>query len=331
MPTYYALPALVAFDTTNGWSLSSGGAGAGTSKPGVTDTAIIDINSGPPRSIGFNGGQFGVLQATADAAKMTLTGLFAPQGSGTQSLANLASIGTLYINATVTVNGAGTPITGGIQIENGAALTLSGDITAAGGVVLASSAVLNLNSYTLNVDHFVTAASTAYTLGTGTLDLRGPNPWQTASTTFPGTAYTIKISDKSASVKSIPSGKTFANFWNDTGVPGTPTAGGIDFGGMTVTGNYRASPGTVTILSSDVSAGSFTLDGAGVLCTVRASTASIQKAITKTGGGAVDINYCSVKDIAFSGATWRALNSVNGGNVSGITFVPNNSRFLAFF
>lgn len=339
MATYYALPALTVFDTTNGWSLTSGGPGAGTGRPGVADTAVIDINSGPPRSINWAGGGVGRLVVTSDAQRMTLTGIFWPKGIAgtTQSLAGLASVGTLYIDSLVTVTAADATVDT-VQLVTGGELTLGGDMLVTNGITMGSTSTgaLKLNGYSISADFISGSSSVAYSLGNGTLELRGGNPWRVTSSTFPGTGYTVKFSNKAAGVKVVQDTRTYANIWNDTGVPGNPSAGGLEFsaGAPTVLGNYRASPGSVTILGNDMTAGSYTLDGAGVIITLRSTTSGIGRSLTKTGGGQVLANYCSIKDVSgalTNGATWRALNSINGGNTANWVFIPNNSRLLMFY
>jgi hypothetical protein len=102
--------------------------------------------------------------------------------------------------------------------------------------------------------------------------------------------------------------------------------------------NYKAGPGSITSITSGsgLIATGIDVDGlGGPVAVIRSSSAGSQATITKVGGGALTLNYCSLKDIsgntAAYGGTYAARNSVDLGNNTNITFAKQPSGFMAFF
>jgi hypothetical protein len=336
MTTYYARPNLTGFGQSDGWSLTSGGPSAGVVLPNAAD-AVFDINSGPSRSI--VAAQCRSIK-TLGASPMTFTGSLVLNAAATSDLTGTLSIETIALTGSATLIAPGVSI-GQVQLSSNGVLVAGSDLTIVGKIwcLNATGTGLAMGSYNITADALDWSYATTISLGTGTLTLTGTVPWQVNSNpVINNSAYTIKLANKSSAVKSFdPGGRTYASFWNDTAVPGSPTLGGVQFTtAVTFTGNYRASSGTVNLFAPSVNttAGSFTLDGGGIPITVKSSSGGARATLVKTGGGPVDVNYCTIKDILGSGtfgAMWRALNSTDGGNNLNWTFVPNNSRLLMFF
>lgn len=333
MATYYARSSLIAMGDTTGWSLTSGGASAGVVPPGSSDI-VFDANSGVSRSVSgslTNMRDF----TTVGAAAMTFTGTIdcsrninltgtasayqVNMGTGTISAPGVV-IGTLYGGIGRTTMVAGSDL-------NAKELTLSWATNS-----------FDSSAYRMTFGSVKTTdVNISLTLGSGVWILTGegkaadtPNVWNVTSGGFglnQGTS-TIKLSSVIAAQLTFDGlGRTYNNVWAASSGAGARFTGTGD-----TFENFRIEPGSLTEIAAGktVKASSFTLDGMGVMTTLRGGGgAATLEALTSS---TVYANYCNIQNLYASGlAAFRALNSVNqGGNLSW-EFVPNNSRFLQFF
>lgn len=334
MTTYYARSTLVNMSDTTGWSLTSGGPSAGVT-PGFGSDLVFDANSGAARSIAasLNARSF----TTVGAAAMAFTGTIdAYEGINLTGTASVSQLNT----------GTGLVIAPGVAIDlllAGRAGTVAGSNLTAKAFRLGSSAGDTFDSSSFDMtfgDVYAATTSTILYMGTGTWTLTGegaafyggaprPDVWNVTSNVQVYASGTIKFVSAIAAQLTF-NGKTrnFNNVWNAT------SGNGMRFTGTDDTfANFRIEPGSLTeiLAGKTVKAASFTLDGMGVMTTLRGSSASGY--LESTSATLVSANYCNLQNLAGVGAiaTYRALNSVNLGNVSNFTFVPNNSRFLQFF
>lgn len=342
MTTFYALPSLTSFNQTAGWSLSSGGAPAGAAPGQISDDVVFDINSGPARSI--VGGDCRSI-TTVGANAMTFTQL---NVLNTANLTGTARVDALYPSVNpLTVIAPGVSI-GRMSVGGSyASYVLGSDIVLTEDLVIGGDLqpCFTTNGYSVTARNIAISGTGSSSWGISQVTITGHSSGSALSIigshAFSGFSATWRFTDKTATRKTFNhGGRNFGTIWNDTCYapsPGHASLGGLSITGTTLCTTFRAEPGTTTVFQATAdlfSASNYLVDGAGVPTRICSSSGGVRATLVKVGGGVVGFNYCTIKDIGgglTNGATWRALNSVDGGNNLNWTFVPNNSRLLMFF
>jgi hypothetical protein len=353
MATYYALPSMTNWNTVGGWSNTSGGPSNGN-YPVVGSDVIFDANSGAARSI--VAGPCSSINTTG-AAAMTFTSTLSVTAlannacnlTGTASVATLTLAKSSSIDPTITTLTASGVSIGQLNVGN--TVSLASDIVVTGSVVLqdvyysdgVTNAPFDLNCNNKNVTlgkltnpwAAGSNATVRVLMGTGTWTFTGTGTLYdgTSFTTSSSPGCTVQVTDTSATSKTLDSyasgtaGNTSLQI-TGTGTGGVFLAGG-SYSSLTVAaGSVVSFPG-----SGGFTAGSFAFNGVfGNGITVKSASAGFKTTLTKTGGGAAYMDYCSIKDINGSPAsTFIARASTDLGNNSNITFFKALPNFAAFF
>jgi hypothetical protein len=149
-----------------------------------------------------------------------------------------------------------------------------------------------------------------------------------------GAGCTVNITDTSATAKQL-YGKISGTSGNTAIVISATGSGGVTFVNANTFSSVTVQPGcTVRFMSGGtLTAASFSITGvAGNGITLQSGTAGNRAFLTKTGGGTVYLDYCSIKDIGFSPtSTFVGRASTDLGNNTGITFYKALPNFAAFF
>lgn len=342
--------------SANAWATTGGGSPSLDNFPLAQDTAIFQstgLNSGATVTVNF-GYNIGTLDMSARTANtMTLaTGSTTPtiygnwlNGTGT-TLTGTGQI-TFGTRGSQTITAAGITFTTGITLDSrSGTLTLQDSIatsSATAGAFTLTNGTLNLNGNTLTLSAaatatFLTAAGTkniTFNGGTILVAASGATAFDNAAptnfTTTAGTG-TGTISLTSASAKTFVGGSGTYNCAINQGGSGTLTFTGANtFSDIT---NTYGSTGATTIrfpASTTTTVSNFTASGTpGNLLTIDSSTAGTRATLSKASG-IVNVSSLNIKDSAAAGgATWNAINSVNGGNNTGWTFITlsTNNLFL---
>jgi hypothetical protein len=352
----YAIPALNtwASGNTGGWSNTSGGPSNGQVPDNTTDV-IFDANSGSARTIAVTSAQCKTINTTG-AAAMVFNGDITVFGL-TCNLTGTASVNQLTLNASLGTYSTKTQLTApGVMftyLYTYTSVQFNTDIVVAnkisfqayddGSSLHAVSIDANgTNVSTAGFDTFLTVGSTfnfgsgTWTFtGTGTL-IGGDSGLGTFSSS-PG--CTIKLFNSSNTAKTLPLNRCVGTAGNTSlwiAATGNSTTQLTAGGGTTTFSSVVVDQGCVVQFqaSATLSAGSFAFNGnSGNGITVRSTSAGTRATLTKTGGGNVYFDYCTIQDISCSPAsTFVARSSTDLGNNVNITYFKIDSpNFLSFF
>jgi hypothetical protein len=332
---FYALPTLATWGDatyTVGFSSTSGGANNGL-MPLTTDDVIFDVNSGPARSITIATGATCKNITTVGANAMNFTGTDL-QTNGNVDLTGVTGIATLslYGTASVTLKVPGVTI-GAINVNKGTAATytLLSDILITTGFNFAGVNTFVTGAFNVTANSITTATNSTLDMGSGTWTLAGSGTvWDATNSTLITGTSTIKVTNTSATEKIFfGAGKVYNNIWNATG-PGT---GGLNIRGSNTFNNIRCDPGSTLSLttSATTTTTSFTADGTAAPIVIKSDAVTVPATLSKSGGGIVYVDYCSIKDITASpAATFIARASINVSGNTNWTFIPGNSKFMTF-
>jgi hypothetical protein len=350
MATMYMMPDCGGLQDDTGWSNTIGGF-SNNDTPN-TDTDIVLSTGGTPRAIGG-----GTCKSISNATGFSIDSL--DIYGDVVALGGLTSLGELRLfnnSGATTLNAGSTQLTGRLYLGQPVAYTLLSNLTLSGQIQLASGSgsggALNANGYNVTTSSLLVSNSgVTLSMGSGTWTLTGTGAvWQlgpSGQVVTPG-ASTIRITDASSTAKSFNSGSfTYNNFRSSATGAGALTIGGtptfsnftldpgatLNLSGMTVTSNLTLGAGSTVRPASgtSITAANFAVDGTASTITISAATAGSRATLAKTGGGTVNFDRCSLKDISGSpAATFRARNSVDAGNNANITFIGVNSQLFSF-
>jgi hypothetical protein len=335
------------------WATSAGGGVSANNFPLAQDTAIFTSTSpatGATTTINANY-NIGTIDMSARTSNtMTLaTGTTTPAiyGNWINGTGTTMTGGTNLIFAgrgSQTITGAGKNFTQPLNLNSpSGSLTLQDAITlgyGGSGTLTLTNGTLDLNGLTLTISNslgsFATAAGTKnLTFNGGSLVSAGSfnNAQPTGFTTTAGTG-TGTISLTSASVKTFTGGSSTFNCTLNQGGPGALTITGSNtFSDITNTRN-TVSAATIQFTAGTTNTfANWSANGTrGKLLTIRSVTAA-SHTLSKASG-TVNANFLSISySTATGGATWNAINSVDGGNNTGwnITAALPTGKFFAFF
>lgn len=330
---FYISPAGSNAITSNNWSATTGGA-VGDSIPICHDTLKFDGNSfaGAGRTV----------TTTTSGLRIGNMDWSAVTNSPTFTLSTCSWVGSSYIFASgmtqtgvvsVTISGrnACSFTSGGLSFvaqfilsNPGGSLTFQDNFTSNTLFTLSDGTLID-NGKTISVGVLGLGGSTrtrAYTK-TGDLILSSSGTvLQGAATglTWSDTAGTIKLTDNSSSNKTILiTGYVFNHYWN-----ATQGAGLCTISGSNTWNNFKIDPGRTQqfVGGNTQTVASLTISGTiGNVVTLARSSGSTQYNIILSNPAPVALDYMSISNCNFSGATVTATNSTDGGGNSGITFI----------
>lgn len=372
MAQMYALPSLTTWDnsTVGGWSNTSGGVSNGTF-PSIGTNVVFDANSGPSRTITIaasvtinsidTSAAAGVLSFSGGANTVTVNG-----GSGTivdltkaatfcqLILTDVARTGAVLNLQGVSFTGTGPNsivLVGGVTVNGNFAC--SGDINVqpytAGGAA-ESAATLTFTGTAITCSHFVSTsggfggANTSTTVNVGgvwTLTGTG-NVWNIQTNyqnTAPAAGFTMKVTDSSASSKTV----WLSSFGNAQAANVSVWAAATGTGGTTLTqslngavfSTLRVDPGCTLAFTYNGNYNFQTWNVVGSAASPATLTTTLPTNatfITTNTVGRVYLDYCNIKGItAIPANTFYARSSTDQGNNSGITYYKAKPNFAAFF
>jgi hypothetical protein len=343
--------------TDNAWATSSGGSPAVNNFPLPQDTAVFDdagltssavitlpgqglvnaasingtaVTSAKPFTISGGGDFYGSFEVNSNATVGSGTFFFVSRTSQNVAIPSGTTSLAFRVLYTSTTN-----LTGNLAV---------GDITVGasqyGAGPTSGTATFTANSYNISASKYTqTSNSRSFgNLGTGTWTITATSSgtvWSTpkvafGSNTVNGGSETIYISGSNFSTF-LGGNQTFGNLYNDvTNVSGLAISDSNTFNSINSTANTKQlflTAGTTTTVTT------FNLNG---------TSPSLRVLLSKTGGGAnpilskssgtVDVQFLSISNsTATGGATWNAIDSINGGGNSGWNFKTGNTGFLIFF
>lgn len=318
------------------WATTSGGAG-GASAPGLTDDVFFDGNSGSGTvtttsgscqsltCTGFPGTMAGVPGGLTIAGNvtmasgMTATGLAFNVGGGAAP-----SITCNFTSAGCTVG------TASFNFGNPLTVNLQDDLSAATRVAIGSG-TFNTNNHNVTAPSIQGSGSITRTInmgsGTWTVTGTGANAWFFGTTSGltlnPGTS-TIKLTANSSSGTTFDGGGlTYNNIWN-----ASAGSGALTIVGSNTFNDFRSDAGrTIRFTdSTTTTVSSLNLNGTvGNLITLACTISGSWTISDSTGTNTVTL--CSIsRSVATGGASFVAINSVNGGNNVGWIF-PNAGNY----
>lgn len=332
--------------SATGWATSSGGTPAVANFPLAQDTAVFDNTGSVTGTISVDAGwNLGTMNMSARTSAMTFNSSSATfniyanwsNGTGTTLTGAVAIIFAGRSAQTITSNGK--TFSNGIGVSGVSnSITLADALTTSSSFTLFSTSGLSLGSNTLTASSFSsnTTSTRTIALGTGSITITGSggSAFIVASTglTLTGSAT---ISLTSASAKTFAGGNiNYGSTINQGGAGALTITGSNTFSDITNTYGatgataIRFTAGTTTTFTNWSASGT-----SGKLLTIGSVTASNHTLSKSTG--TVNADYLSIsRSTATGGATWNALNSIDGGNNSGwiITAAPLvPSNFLMFF
>lgn len=326
------------------WATTSGGAG-GASVPGAADAVFFDANSGsgtitignPSKSIqswnmtGFTGTIAGSTDVNVGGGNVTF-------GSGmTNSWTGGLTMSGSAASRTLTTNGK---TLGGLLTFDGSGSTFStaGTLTTTNQIRL-NQGTFDANNQNINATSFTTALGSGtrtVNMGTGTWTLTGgTNRWDATGATVNASTSTLILSGTiSADRQFVGNSQTYYNVQNaTTGAFSITVTGSNTFNNLTINAGRTMlfTAGTTNTFANFTAIGT-----SGNVITIGSDTLA-QHTLVKSGGGTVDVEYCS---ISYSNAspsdTWYAYltdNNTNGGNNTGwifsdVTFSPAIMTFI---
>lgn len=324
--TMFARSALTVWDnaTTGGWSNASGGADNGL-VPTSADNVVFDASSGPARTIVCDGSGACNNLTTVGANAMVFSTSTMPI-SGNADLSGMTSAGIQFVGSGARTLKGQSVAFGNVTCGASTTLTLLSDMSCSS-LSYGSTSTFNANGFNVTIPAFLGSGFGSLTLGSGVWTLTGTGTIFTPASTTITTGSTIKITDTSATLKSFSGTQTYNNL--------VVSGGGAGFGvGTTTFNNVTLAAGASLTVSAGatLTVASLTADGTGAPITIKSFTSGSAAGLTKSGGGTVYVDYCSIKDITASpGSTFFARNSTNVSGNTNWTFIPGNSRFMAFF
>lgn len=218
----------------------------------------------------------------------------------------------------------------------GGTYTLQDDFTSSASYLVFYSGTFTATTQNLTFSNFQTGTGTkAINMGSGTWEMNGTSPLFSATwlTLNPWTS-TLKLTYNGASaINASLWSLTWNNFWNATQWTCVVTVSGSNTFNQFKVNAGRTQQFTATTNQTIADPVFVGTSGAWVITIGSASAAS--HTITKSGGGTVSADYCSIsRSTANPSSTWYATNSTDGSNNSGWTFgaVPSgNNNFFMFF
>lgn len=198
---------------------------------------------------------------------------------------------------------------------------------------------MDLNGFTLTTPSYRCLGS-AFVFGSGTVvitDAAGYFVMDPTTTVTPGTG-TVRFTGGGSDIKVLniySVSQAPYNVVNDTTGSGGLYIYNSDGGSSGITLNQLklGAGSTTSLLQGKVlRAASILADGTASPITIKTNVPGAAATLAKTGGGTVNVDRCTIKDITASpAATFRARSSVNAGNNTNWTFIPGNSNLLQFF
>jgi hypothetical protein len=342
------------------WATSSGGTPAVNNFPLAQDTAVFDNAGSVTGNITIDRSwNIGELNCGTRSTTMRILVSSTPNCYGNVTLDIAGVRGLNAINGAFNFCGRNTQTVttnankwgSGLQINSvGGTVILADDFyddNSGSGTIL-TAGTLNANNKNINTYTFTLGASSnskSLLMGSGTFTIAGYGTVFDVETnasgfTLTANTSTIKLSNEEAFSKTFRgNGNTFYNLlfagsgYNPSGytfnIFGSNTFNSVT---NTVIANISI------IIDGDTTVGSWNVSGYSSLARVtlssRVSGAFGQRTITKTGGGTINVNYCSISysrvlpaGIAF------ATNSIDGGNNTNWSFIatPSSGSGLALF
>lgn len=197
-----------------------------------------------------------------------------------------------------------------------------------GNLTLSSGNFDNSSGYNVTTGKFPSnvTVTRVVNLGNGTYTLTGSDSatlvwmWNSSGLTFDAGGSKIVLSNTSSTAKTFQGqGLRYNNLSTPSGTGGVAITGANTFNQITVAaGGKLTLPSTVTNIVADfVATGS-----SGSTITLLASTGGSAATLTKTGGGELFCDYCSITDSTVGGtdALWTARNSTNVSGNTGWRF-----------
>lgn len=330
--------------SSDGWATSSGGTAATTNYPLPQDTAVFD-NTGIANTIRFLGVNLPTIDMSARTSAFTFdvlttnsTELFVygnwTSGTGLSFTGSSSRPFTFAGRSTQTITSNGVSLRYVSVDSPSGTLQLIDDLTISNTGIILKNGTLDLNGKTLSTPSFTVGVGTKnITFNGGTIAVNSVfTSWSnTAPTGFTTTAGsgTGKISMTSASAKTFEGGgSTYNCTLSNDGAGALTVSGSNTF--TTITNGVQ--PATFTFTSGTTqTVTNFNVNGtAGNLVTINATSTSAATLSKATGTVTVDFVNISYST-ATGGAVWNVgTNSVNSGNNTGWTFLPNGS-LLVFF
>lgn len=331
------------FISNANFATSSGGSVSSANFPLPQDTCIFDPNSFASSGKTVACAQTGVRFPNVDFSLAT--------NSPTFTSTSPSFCGSITLIAGMTFSYTGTASIRGITSSQSSALTTAGksftsfnftymssstlslqdDMTCAGTFTF-QIGTFNANNHNVTVGIFSSTTGSVRTLqmGSGTWTITSSGAcWNTTGsvnlTITPGTS-TIKFTDSSSSSKTFTgSGKTYANFWNNTGSTGVFIMGDSNaFSNFKVDAGrtQQFTAGTVTTMSTFTAVGT---SGAGNGITITSTTSATHTLVCNAANLSTRFFSCDYLTLSYSVCSptrnfYAGANSTDGGNNTGWTF-----------
>lgn len=343
MATYYVLPALTTWQssnsTPNGFSSISGGTPIASANPGAADTVIFDQNSGPGRTIATTA-SCSVLTITSSAAGFALGQI--DGSSSTITLNAASSITTLRFsgnNMTVICNGG---YVANLTSNGGFTLTLGGPGNF--GAISMGSAAFVTNSYDFTATAILasqTGGQFNWSLGTSNITINCSAPdsgsviaWdqgnQASISGSPNVTFNITSSAISTALVTIGSAGATQNMVinSKVGTAAVYFPFSLNLASFTLRGSLSLAS------SVRVYASALVVDGNGCYGAVAKVSASGSAGIFQRKDSNVTyFDRMKATNISFVSDNSKAFysRSDQGSTLnSGLNTIPGNSRFLTF-
>jgi hypothetical protein len=222
-------------------------------------------------------------------------------------------------------------------------LSLAGNLSVSEDIVI-SNGKFSSGAFNVTCRSFCTGstAAAAIDFGSGTYFITGVDIFTRAfyvnSSINPvniiaGTA-TLKFLNSSgvdnATIQASGAGKTLPKIW----LAANPGSGSFYFYTPGTYASLRLNSGNAAKFETPqlFSFGDITTDTGGIPSSIRSASNGVNFQLAKTGGGAVYVDNCQIKDSqALVANTFYARNSLNQGNNANWTFLPNKPHFFNFF
>jgi hypothetical protein len=297
---------------------------------------LTDANAGYKNLnlTGFNGTFQSPNTARTIYGNLTLDPSLGTYSVGTNANTFAATSGTQTITSNtrtfpqnITINGAG----GTVQLVD--ALTLGSTNT-----FTVTAGTFNTSNQNVTVGLFSGTGSTTrtITLGTSTINLSGTGTvWNfatPANLTFSGASSTINLTNTTTTDRTFSGGGLTYGTLSIGGATGTSTTT-IDTGIFSTLSSIKTVAHTIRF-SASTTITNWTVTGTvGNVVTVDSNISGTLRSITY-GGGQINLDYMSIRDINFSytlGASnpylvYAGANSTNSGNNSGIAFIDGTTQ-----
>jgi hypothetical protein len=328
------------WDSTSGskWSATSGGSG-GAARPGSSDVAIFDANSGSgtvtkTTNTSIQGLNFSGFTGTfAGSSNISLSGtgdLTMGSGMTNSYTGNLTLAGTSAVH-NITTNGitlAGTLTINGSSSTN----TLQDNLTMTNGLSV-TRGTFDANDNDISVSWFNANSSLTKTLimgsGTWTISGGGTTLWivGTTGTTITPETSTIKLTGLLTANRNFTGGGfTYNNIWN-----ATTGAFAVAITDSNTFNDFKINAARIQRFNASTTTTVTTFDAIGTSgneITIESSSGT-NHSLVKSGGGTIDVEYCTISNSDASPvSTWLAPtnlgNTDDGGGNTGWVFTANN-------